>query len=57
MIPTTRELPLHDEASGIRNLDAREQRQLRFIDTTATFCIGMVLGALLVATVFLIANH
>jgi hypothetical protein len=57
MIPTTRELPLHDEASGIRNLDARERRQLRFIDTTATFCIGMVLGALLVATVFLIANH
>jgi hypothetical protein len=53
---TTREFPLSDEASGIANLDAREQRQLRWIDTTATFCIGMVLGALLVAAVFLICR-
>lgn len=55
MIPTPRELPLHDEASGISNLNARDQRSPR--DLSATFCLGMLLGASLVTILFLIANH
>lgn len=53
-------LPLHDECSGMANLkanlDARRRRELRWIDATATFCIGMVLGALLVTGLFLLTH-
>jgi hypothetical protein len=54
MIPTIRELPLHDEASGIANLDARF-RKLGTPPTGIFFLsVGMVLGACIVAAIFLI---
>ena len=55
MTPTINHLPLNDEASGIRNLDAR-RTDLRIIDASVTLAIGMVIGALIVVSLFLIAN-
>lgn len=45
--------PLHDEASAIAALQAREQRQIKFIDATFLLCLGIVLGALLATAIFL----
>jgi len=57
MTPTIKHLPLHDECSGIANLNARARRQLRVIDAGATLAIGMVIGALIVTAIFLIAHQ
>ena len=56
MTPTTRHLPLHDETSGIANLDAERRREHRVIDATALLCIGMVIGAIIVSILFLIVH-
>lgn len=56
MLPTTSNLPLHDVASGIKNLDAHQARELRVIDAGATLAIGMVLGALIVLLMLLLGG-
>lgn len=56
MIPTNRDIPLHEYESGIRNLDSHTERLIRRIDGTAMFCFGMVLGALLAAVAFVICR-
>ena len=53
MTPTINHLPLHDETSGIANLDARRRRERRWIDAGATLALGMVLGALICTAIFL----
>ena len=43
----TKHLPLHDEASGIRELTKRQQTVIE-IGCGGTFALGMVVGALIV---------
>jgi len=54
MQTTIKHLPLHNECSGIANLDAGRRREHRVIDTTATLCVGMVIGALIVSILFVV---
>ena len=42
--------------SGIANLDAARRREHRAIDATATLCVGMVIGALIVSILFVLAH-
>ena len=53
-ITTTKHLPLHNECSGIANLDARSRRPRRVMDVTRPFCTGMVVGAMIVWLLVLI---
>ena len=49
--PVIKNLPLHDEVSGIANLDARirqQNRQLHMINVSLAFAFGMVFGAMIV---------
>ena len=54
--PVIKNLPLHEECSGLANLNARQRRELRQIDLGVTLAIGMVLGALIVSAIFLFTN-
>ncbi len=58
MISTNTELPLNDEASGIRALDARQDTRggLAIVVglLSTAFALGMVAGALIVTALLLI---
>jgi hypothetical protein len=58
MLSTNKNLPLQHECSGIEQIDHYMLRASRRRDASATriFCAGLILGALIVAGIFITVN-